>query len=845
MLQWLEGKKIVMFGSGGTAKLVSQSLPYTISYYIDNNPKKWNTTFMNNLVLSPDTLKQEDKNNLTILVASMYYDEISQQLSEMGFIEEEHFFNGMLLGNAIANLNRNKGKIVYPKVVNYPITNKCNYRCIMCNVWKPEYAAHKDLTPSEIYNVFSQPLFKELAHVGISGGEPFVRKDILEIIKSICDAVPSLKSISIITNASLEHTFEKVKQIKEELDARKIHFTLQISIDGVDEVHDKNRGVPKAFERTIKNFYKLNAIGLVSEISTTITKNNYNKLWDIYRFAKDNNVYIRFRLASSIDRLYNSDLTHNFSFNDREKLTIIKFLENIIFYYEKDVQKRFFYRSLIGQLKGQKRKAGCDWQTSQGVSLDPYGNLYFCFPKSKLIKNINSDSSEYDIQLLEENIDKLDDALHHCSSCTHDYTAELTLDALYDNMREHVEFNENFKHNTEILNTSIEYALSKEIKKVKKVSIVGWYGTETLGDKAILGGIIDNLVKDGIKLDDITVVSLHPTYTRLTLHEMGISVIKTASTLEVKVDDSFISSQDLFIFGGGPLCDVEPLVDMLEIFLNAKKHEKLTMIYACGIGPLKEKRYIKALNKLIDCSDKIALRDEQSLNKYKSVIPQLYNRGDIKTFIDPATKYIINNIDKSGERIIKEEYALFSFRDWPYMYADGLNEEEYELKKKQYELKMIELIKETLDLGLKVVLMPMHNYYMGDDDREFYFNILYTFDNTENIQLITHDYTPLEAINYFKYAKFAVCLRFHSVVFALSCNTPCIAIDYHYGKGKITGFVSTLKLDNLLYDMDAFIKSDANEIISCVLNQKVDWQHVNQLILDQNKKLAEYMCVRG
>ena len=63
--------------------------------------------------------------------------------------------------------------IRYPQVINFPITNKCNYRCAMCNVWKPEHSSLKDMTPAEINEVFCQELFKKVKHVGISGGEPF------------------------------------------------------------------------------------------------------------------------------------------------------------------------------------------------------------------------------------------------------------------------------------------------------------------------------------------------------------------------------------------------------------------------------------------------------------------------------------------------------------------------------------------------------------------------------------------------------------------------------------------------------------------------------------------------
>jgi len=236
--------------------------------------------------------------------------------------------------------------ILYPQVINFPITNKCNYRCAMCNVWKPEHSSMKDMTPAEIKEVFSQPLFKKVKHVGISGGEPFLRKDIFDIVKTIVETLPKLRSISIITNASLSNTFEKTKEIKSYLSTNNIRFSLEVSIDGIGYIHDLNRGVNGAFDKTYMNFKKLNDECLVDTISTTITKNNIRTLYDNLNFARKHNVLINFRLASCIDRLFNEDKVNNFTFSEEEQLLLIKFLNNLISSYENRIYKKIFYMSL-------------------------------------------------------------------------------------------------------------------------------------------------------------------------------------------------------------------------------------------------------------------------------------------------------------------------------------------------------------------------------------------------------------------------------------------------------------------------------------------------------------------
>ena len=323
----------------------------------------------------------------------------------------------------------------------------------------------------------------------------------------------------------------------------------------------------RCFDRTNNILKSLIEKKLVNGICVTITKENCNHLWEIYRYAKDLNVHVNFRLASEIQRLYNSDLKDNFTFTEEEKLRIIKFLENIIFYYEKNnIDRQFLYLSIIEQFKGRNRAIGCTWRTSKGLSLDPYGNIYFCFPKSKKVKNLNN-KSDYDISLLKKNSLKLLCTHKYCKQCSHDYygvpNVKFILQFFY---KRHFQHFMQSMHNNILLNKYDNVLYKKDRKPclIRKISIMGWYGTETLGDKAILGGIITNLFRDGIKEQDITIISLNPTYTRLTLYELGLTNIQVVDTHKVKNDKTFISNQDLFVFGGGPLCDIEEMYPMLE-----------------------------------------------------------------------------------------------------------------------------------------------------------------------------------------------------------------------------------------------------------------------------------------
>ncbi|MGP3561700.1 nucleoside-diphosphate sugar epimerase/dehydratase [Geobacillus sp. BK01] len=89
-------RKIIVFGTGSASRRI---VPFirSISYFIDNDSRKWGKSFMNKKVYDPKIILGEKLDEILIVVASMFYEEISQQLSKMGLEEDKHFIKGVIL----------------------------------------------------------------------------------------------------------------------------------------------------------------------------------------------------------------------------------------------------------------------------------------------------------------------------------------------------------------------------------------------------------------------------------------------------------------------------------------------------------------------------------------------------------------------------------------------------------------------------------------------------------------------------------------------------------------------------------------------------------------------------
>lgn len=94
-IESMSNKKIIMFGTGSTAISIVNKLPNLIDYYVDNDSSKWMNDFFGRKVLSPGVLLNEEKGNFIILISSMFYDEISIQLEDMGFQHLSDYYNAM------------------------------------------------------------------------------------------------------------------------------------------------------------------------------------------------------------------------------------------------------------------------------------------------------------------------------------------------------------------------------------------------------------------------------------------------------------------------------------------------------------------------------------------------------------------------------------------------------------------------------------------------------------------------------------------------------------------------------------------------------------------------------
>ncbi|MDD5085283.1 MAG: radical SAM protein [Candidatus Omnitrophica bacterium] len=185
----------------------------------------------------------------------------------------------------------------WPLCVSFEVTNSCNADCLHCD--KGGIVKENTLTPRE-YRELAAKLHPPFAQ--ISGGEPLLRKDIIDVARAIKQA-DGLPYLIFVTNGYLL-TKERYLALRE---AGVNQFS--VSLDFPDSRHDSFRKLPGLYGRlseTIPEIARLGHGDLV--LNTAITKGNLPHLLDIVKRAEEWGVGISFS-AYSILRTGSRDHT--------------------------------------------------------------------------------------------------------------------------------------------------------------------------------------------------------------------------------------------------------------------------------------------------------------------------------------------------------------------------------------------------------------------------------------------------------------------------------------------------------------------------------------------------------
>ena len=249
----------------------------------------------------------------------------------------------------------------YPTDVSIITTYRCQMRCKMCDIWENPTDKKQEITAKELDIL---PKFK---FVNITGGEPFVRRDLEDIVD-----VMYKKSDRIVISTSGWHTDRIIKM------AEKFpNIGIRVSIEGLAQKNDDLRGREGSFDRAMRLLLTLKEMGMkdIGYGCTVSNKNSDDMLW-LYKLSRE--LGMEFATAA----FHNSYYFHkddNVITNKNEVIgNFHKLIEELLKENSpKSWYRAFFNLGLINYIRGNPRMLPCEAGTAN-FFIEPYGDVYPC-----------------------------------------------------------------------------------------------------------------------------------------------------------------------------------------------------------------------------------------------------------------------------------------------------------------------------------------------------------------------------------------------------------------------------------------------------------------------------------
>lgn len=251
----------------------------------------------------------------------------------------------------------------------------------MCDIWKaPE---GKELAPEQYLG-----LPAGLRHVDVSGGEPFMRPDLLDVLAAIHQACPRARLV-LSSNGLL---LDRIRSSAPRLAALGKALAVRVSIDGIGETHDRLRGVPGAYDRARQALVTLAEAGVEDlGIGLTLMACNLGEMEQVYRLAETLGIEFSLSVATSSPGFFGEDKS---LLRPQDSGEIERHLRSLIRDEARHRQPKHWFRAwfeagLLHYLLHGERVLPCD----AGVGffyLAPDGEVHCCHVRPSRLGSLGS-----------------------------------------------------------------------------------------------------------------------------------------------------------------------------------------------------------------------------------------------------------------------------------------------------------------------------------------------------------------------------------------------------------------------------------------------------------------------
>ena len=279
------------------------------------------------------------------------------------------------LGQPLLAAQKKRKLLVRPRFLDYAVTWRCNARCVMCDTWRAGPEPSCEITPEKWREILKRDagFLGDVAKLGLTGGEPFLRDDLVELIRTLHRGLPRAR-ISVVSNGLLTGRILKaLEQIKDFLP----ELIFSVSLDGPDETHDRVRGIPGAFEKSLATIKGALEMGFCVTSGMTLSGLNFDRIGETARLLSSLGVDFSCNLMETGANFHHSGRDNGL--DQDQTARVRESLKAFPHHYYMDQVRR--------SLDGKKRDLPC-YSGMVSYFLHPNGDLNLCNLVSEPMGNI-------------------------------------------------------------------------------------------------------------------------------------------------------------------------------------------------------------------------------------------------------------------------------------------------------------------------------------------------------------------------------------------------------------------------------------------------------------------------
>lgn len=257
------------------------------------------------------------------------------------------------------------------------VTYRCDSHCNMCNIW--QLPPGPELEP-EMY----RRLPRTLEDVNITGGEPFLRDDLVDIVR-IVDEHCGGPRIVISTNG-----FQKRRILNAAPALMKIgrNVGIAVSLDGIGDTHDGIRGVEKGFDAVVETLTGLRKLGYRNvRVAFTAQRENVEHLGAVYDLSRQFGFQFTTSVAQNSEFYFSTDENQRIEPGTLEAELRYVMRKELLSFNPKRWLRAYFYAGVERFNTRRERLLGCR-AGRDSVFIDPEGKVFPCLTLNREMGNL-------------------------------------------------------------------------------------------------------------------------------------------------------------------------------------------------------------------------------------------------------------------------------------------------------------------------------------------------------------------------------------------------------------------------------------------------------------------------